>query len=374
MRAGMKRPRADDEDEDESEPEDEDVKPPTKRNGGGKKTTANAANSNAQAQDLDVIDTDPMDGEVDSKVYCTCRQVSYGEMIGCDDDECEIEWVSGLCSFCPIPSVDRVRARPRSSHCRRRFVWSCFARDLLLGWDQHAADATSTTCRVSVCPSRQRATGSVPSVPSGGRSSRKENVRPRDEGAASRSELGSCPCPCVRCIDRRCMNCIISSPYVFPRRLWSATAYPLSPTHTMSMARVYRSLLPGFVFPLPLDSSALSRKGTTVFLRRYTVNPNSYQSLTLSPYCKGHNHLQRRDDPLPSLPTSTALSSHHYTLPGMIAPRRAVFDSKPEKLLELLGRPCLRGAIGPLTRRVCLARSWSRGGRTVGGGVGRYAG
>ncbi|KAH8548577.1 hypothetical protein BGW37DRAFT_506727 [Umbelopsis sp. PMI_123] len=25
-------------------------------------------------------------------VYCFCRQVSYGEMVACDNDECEIEW------------------------------------------------------------------------------------------------------------------------------------------------------------------------------------------------------------------------------------------------------------------------------------------
>ncbi|KXS16079.1 hypothetical protein M427DRAFT_31651 [Gonapodya prolifera JEL478] len=25
-------------------------------------------------------------------VYCICQQVSYGEMVGCDDAECEIEW------------------------------------------------------------------------------------------------------------------------------------------------------------------------------------------------------------------------------------------------------------------------------------------
>ncbi|ORZ25672.1 hypothetical protein BCR42DRAFT_364059 [Absidia repens] len=25
-------------------------------------------------------------------VYCTCRMVSYGEMVACDNDECEIEW------------------------------------------------------------------------------------------------------------------------------------------------------------------------------------------------------------------------------------------------------------------------------------------
>ena len=46
------------------------------------------------------VDFDPyeleaigIDGDVDSTVYCTCRQVSYGEMIGCDNDDCEIEWV-----------------------------------------------------------------------------------------------------------------------------------------------------------------------------------------------------------------------------------------------------------------------------------------
>ncbi|KAG8834850.1 hypothetical protein FRC17_006782 [Serendipita sp. 399] len=30
----------------------------------------------------------------DSKTYCICKQQSFGEMIGCDDSECEIEWVS----------------------------------------------------------------------------------------------------------------------------------------------------------------------------------------------------------------------------------------------------------------------------------------
>ncbi len=24
--------------------------------------------------------------------YCLCKQVSYGEMIGCDNNECDIEW------------------------------------------------------------------------------------------------------------------------------------------------------------------------------------------------------------------------------------------------------------------------------------------
>jgi inhibitor of growth protein 3 len=25
--------------------------------------------------------------------YCSCRRVSFGEMIACDDDSCEIDWV-----------------------------------------------------------------------------------------------------------------------------------------------------------------------------------------------------------------------------------------------------------------------------------------
>lgn len=34
------------------------------------------------------------DGEQeDNKRYCFCNGVSYGEMIGCDDMNCEIEWV-----------------------------------------------------------------------------------------------------------------------------------------------------------------------------------------------------------------------------------------------------------------------------------------
>lgn len=39
-------------------------------------------------------ETEPADGEADDTLYCFCRQKSYGEMIGCDNDKCEFEWVS----------------------------------------------------------------------------------------------------------------------------------------------------------------------------------------------------------------------------------------------------------------------------------------
>jgi hypothetical protein len=34
------------------------------------------------------------DEAADDTLYCFCQQKSYGEMIGCDNEECEYEWVS----------------------------------------------------------------------------------------------------------------------------------------------------------------------------------------------------------------------------------------------------------------------------------------
>lgn len=91
-RSGVKRSRNEDEDDDETEPEEEEARPLVKRNGSVRKSS--------QIYDPSPFDPDGGggDGEVDSKVYCTCRQVSYGEMIGCDDDDCDIEWVR-LCTI-----------------------------------------------------------------------------------------------------------------------------------------------------------------------------------------------------------------------------------------------------------------------------------
>ncbi|CAG8815931.1 14855_t:CDS:1, partial [Dentiscutata erythropus] len=30
-------------------------------------------------------------------LYCYCKQVSYGEMVACDNSECEIEWFHFTC-------------------------------------------------------------------------------------------------------------------------------------------------------------------------------------------------------------------------------------------------------------------------------------
>lgn len=43
----------------------------------------------------DAVDAD----EVEDERYCFCSGVSYGEMIACDDDNCEREWVRFLSIF-----------------------------------------------------------------------------------------------------------------------------------------------------------------------------------------------------------------------------------------------------------------------------------
>ena len=36
----------------------------------------------------------------DGRLYCWCQVGSYGDMVACDDNECEREWVSGLSFSC----------------------------------------------------------------------------------------------------------------------------------------------------------------------------------------------------------------------------------------------------------------------------------
>lgn len=75
------------------------------------------------------------DGDADDgKTYCFCDGVSYGEMIACDDEDCEKEWVSACSWLCARHTVtDRgaryfvvcstVPHRLRRAHCRtRRYV------------------------------------------------------------------------------------------------------------------------------------------------------------------------------------------------------------------------------------------------------------
>ncbi|KAJ5979853.1 Zinc finger PHD-type [Penicillium waksmanii] len=53
-------------------------------------------NDESAEDDLD-DDDDEDEGNEDTKVYCTCRTVSHGDMVACDNDNCPYEWFHWKC-------------------------------------------------------------------------------------------------------------------------------------------------------------------------------------------------------------------------------------------------------------------------------------
>ncbi|KAJ5096340.1 hypothetical protein NUU61_005696 [Penicillium alfredii] len=53
--------------------------------------------SDTGAGDEDMDDDDEDEGNEDTKVYCTCRTVSHGDMVACDNDNCPYEWFHWKC-------------------------------------------------------------------------------------------------------------------------------------------------------------------------------------------------------------------------------------------------------------------------------------
>ncbi|KAE8349220.1 inhibitor of growth proteins N-terminal histone-binding-domain-containing protein [Aspergillus coremiiformis] len=54
-------------------------------------------NSDARRGDEDMEDEDEDEANEDTKVYCTCRSVSHGDMVACDNEHCEFEWFHWKC-------------------------------------------------------------------------------------------------------------------------------------------------------------------------------------------------------------------------------------------------------------------------------------
>lgn len=97
------------------------------KKGGINKTTTPASKSSISTVETSLStalpnvshSTDAIDMPVDPNepTYCLCNQVSYGEMIGCDNPDCPIEWFHFACVklstkpkgkwFCPKCSSDR---------------------------------------------------------------------------------------------------------------------------------------------------------------------------------------------------------------------------------------------------------------------------
>lgn len=92
----------------------------------GNNAVANAVKEQDENADLDSVagmahPSDVLDMPVDPNepTYCLCHQVSYGEMIGCDNPDCPIEWFHFACVdlkikpkgkwYCPKCTQDRKR-------------------------------------------------------------------------------------------------------------------------------------------------------------------------------------------------------------------------------------------------------------------------
>ncbi|BET00173.1 inhibitor of growth protein [Nesidiocoris tenuis] len=96
----------------------------SKVGGKGDKTTTDKVAGGLSSSDsplpvLPLPGTEVLDMPVDPNepTYCLCHQVSYGEMIGCDNPDCTIEWFHFACVslttkpkgkwYCPKCSADR---------------------------------------------------------------------------------------------------------------------------------------------------------------------------------------------------------------------------------------------------------------------------
>jgi inhibitor of growth protein 3 len=47
--------------------------------------------------DGEVEEEEEDEGGEDTKTYCTCRSVSHGDMVACDNDDCPYEWFHWKC-------------------------------------------------------------------------------------------------------------------------------------------------------------------------------------------------------------------------------------------------------------------------------------
>ncbi|XP_057312914.1 inhibitor of growth protein 1-like [Hydractinia symbiolongicarpus] len=83
----------------------------TKKNN-NKQTKVKKKKKKERETTLDDLPVDP-----DEPVYCVCNSISYGDMIGCDNEECQIEWFHFGCVnlthkpkgkwYCPHCTIER---------------------------------------------------------------------------------------------------------------------------------------------------------------------------------------------------------------------------------------------------------------------------
>merc|ERR1712080_336812 len=88
--AGGRLSQTESEDEDRiNERKERKKKKRTAREDETRKKSDDGSSSQMQLNDVPIVD---MPVDPNEPTYCLCQQVSYGEMIGCDNQDCPIEW------------------------------------------------------------------------------------------------------------------------------------------------------------------------------------------------------------------------------------------------------------------------------------------
>eukprot|EP00117_Sycon_ciliatum_P027944 scpid94465/ scgid22583/ Inhibitor of growth protein 2; Inhibitor of growth 1-like protein; p32; p33ING2 len=85
--------------------------------GGGSSSQKNSSSSGSGVAVKPLATVIPSDTVIDPNepTYCVCHQVSYGEMIGCDNTSCEIEWFHFAC----VSLVSKPKGKWYCPNCRR---------------------------------------------------------------------------------------------------------------------------------------------------------------------------------------------------------------------------------------------------------------
>lgn len=126
----------------EEEEDDSEVDSSAGGAGGRRARVTRAPRPGHSNQDTDSHTLAPstaMGEDTDERRYCFCNNVSYGDMIGCDDDDCEREWVSA----------------------RRREM-------MMRGADEHCPAPPSSIWAALVCSNRPRGRGTATTAPRSG--------------------------------------------------------------------------------------------------------------------------------------------------------------------------------------------------------------
>lgn len=71
--------------------------------GRGRRRTASAGpDADEDAEGEDDVEDEAMEDtgdQEDEQVYCFCQKLSYGEMVGCDNEDCRYQWVRSFLLF-----------------------------------------------------------------------------------------------------------------------------------------------------------------------------------------------------------------------------------------------------------------------------------